>query len=420
MRGNNLLLSPLSFNLFYLYEFKAFILKKIRTGLDVLIADSKLQKTFNGNVALLCHNASIDSNYTHAALKFKEIFGSRFVKLFGPQHGFTTDAQDNMIETQHYIHPYFRIPVYSLYSETRIPTDEMLEGINHLFIDLQDVGCRMYTYIYTLTLLLEKCINKDIEVIVLDRPNPINGIDIEGNILEPEFESFIGRHPIPVRHGMTIGEIALMHQKFWIKEKANLKVIKMTNWKREMFFEDTKLPWLLPSPNLARAESAFTFPSVVLFEGTNLSEGRGTSQPLEIVGHPKIEPFLFYKKHLSHNIVKSKLEGFVLRPMTFLPTFDKNSNKVCGGYQIHITNKQEYKPWRVGQFILRELYHYLEDDFRWKKPPFEYNITQLPIDIINGSNKLRHWVENYDNIDMLDSFENLKDYKLQHNDVKIY
>lgn len=395
-------------------------MKKVRTGLDVLINDRNLIDSFNGNVALLCHNASIDSTFTHAALKFNDLFGSRFVKLFGPQHGFTTDTQDNMIETNHYIHSYFKIPVYSLYSETRIPDDNMLEGIDHLFVDLQDIGSRMYTYIYTLTLLLEKCSKKDIEVIVLDRPNPINGLDIEGNILDLKFKSFIGRHPIPVRHGMTIGEVALMHQKFWAKEKTQLKIIKMLYWERDMYFEDTKLPWLLPSPNLARAESTLTFPAIVLFEGTLLSEGRGTTQPLEIVGHPKIESFSYYKNHLINSIEESKLKGFVLRPMTFTPTFDKKNNEVCGGFQVHITNKKTYKPWRVGQFILRELYHHLGSDFEWRSPPFEYNYTQPPIDIINGTDKLRYWVENNDSVEVLETFENLKDYKLQLNEIKIY
>ena len=395
-------------------------MKKVETGLDILSKDKMLQKKIKGNVALLCHNASINSSFTHAAIKFKEIFGSRFVKLFGPQHGFTTDAQDNMIETNHYIHPYFKIPVYSLYSETRIPTDEMLEGIDHLFVDLQDVGCRMYTYIYTLTLLLEKCINKDIEVVVLDRPNPINGVDIEGNILDPEFESFIGRHPIPVRHGMTIGEVALMHQKYWVKDKINLRVVKMSNWERAMHFEDTKLPWLLPSPNLARVESSFTFPATVLFEGTTLSEGRGTTQPLEIVGHPKLKPFSFYENHLKSIVKKSKLKGFEVRPITFLPTFQKQADKVCGGLQIHVTDRSIYKPWRVGQLLMRELYHYLGDYFEWKKPPYEYNYIHKPIDIINGTDKLRLWVENNENVDILDSFENLNDYKLQLDEIKIY
>jgi len=393
---------------------------KVKTGLDILIKDKSLQNKFKGKVAVLCHNASIDSTYTHVVLKFRKIFGNRFIKIFGPQHGFSTDVQDNMIETDHTIHPYFNIPVYSLYSETRIPTDEMLEDIDHLFVDLQDVGCRMYTYIYTLTLLLEKCIDKNIQIIVLDRPNPLNGIDIEGNILEKAFESFIGLHPIPVRHGMTIGEVALMHQEFWATKKVNLSVIKMQHWKREMFFENTKLPWLLPSPNLARAESTFTFPATVIFEGTLLSEGRGTTQSLEIVGHPKIEPYSFYKTHLSNIVRNSKLKGFVLRPITFLPTFQKQANKVCGGFQIHITDKKTFQPWRVGQLMMRELYHHLGNDFEWKEPPYEYNYTQKPIDIINGTNKLRHWVTNNGSIDKLNSFENLSAYKQQFAEIKIY
>lgn len=395
-------------------------MKKVSLGLDVLVADGNLQRTFRGNVALLAHNASVDSNLIHASFRFKEIFGSRFVKLFGPQHGFSTDAQDNMIETDHYIHPYFNIPVYSLYSETRVPTDKMLEGIDHLFVDLQDIGCRMYTYIYTLTLLLEKCSGNAIEIIVLDRPNPINGVDVEGNILDLKFESFIGRHPIPVRHAMTIGEVGLMHQNYWTKEKANFKVVNMQYWDRHMYFQDTQLPWLLPSPNLGRAESAITFPAIVLFEGTTLSEGRGTTQALEIMGHPKLDPFLFFTDVLVDKIKTSKLEGFALRPITFLPTFHEQKDKVCGGFQLHITDRSKYKPWRVGQFLLREIYQYLGDDFEWLQPPYEYNYTQQPIDIINGTDTLRHWVMQNNPVEMLDTFEDLTAYKLQLEDIKIY
>jgi len=395
-------------------------MKKVKTGIDILVRDIDLQSKFKGKVALLCHNASIDSNFVHSAYKFKEVFGPRFIKIFGPQHGFSTDAQDNMIETDHFVHPHFNIPVYSLYSETRVPTDEMLESIDHFFIDLQDVGCRMYTYIYTLTLLLEKCVDKDIEIIVLDRPNPLNGVTLEGNILDMEFESFIGRHPIPVRHGMTIGEVAQMHQTLWADAKVDLQVIKMQNWKREMFFEDTKLPWLLPSPNLARAESTLTFPGLVLFEGTTLSEGRGTSQPLEIVGHPKIEPFSLYTGHLGKVIKNAKLEGFAIRPMTFLPTFQKHSDKVCGGFQIHVTDKRTFQPWRTGQLLIRELYHHLGEEFEWKEPPYEYDYNQKPIDIINGTDKLRHWVEHNEPLEMLNSLEALEEYKKMVQEIRLY
>lgn len=393
---------------------------KVKTGLETLINDNHLQNKFKGNVALLSHNASIDSNCNHAVLKFKEIFGSRFVKIFGPQHGYSTDVQDNMIESPHFMHPFLNIPVYSLYSETRIPTDEMLAGIHHFFVDLQDIGCRMYTYIYTLTLLLEKCINKDIQIIVLDRPNPINGIDIEGNILDPEFQSFIGRHPIPVRHGMTIGEVAIMHQEYWTSDKIDLEIIKMEGWNRTMYFEDTGLPWALPSPNISRPESTCTFPATVLFEGTCLSEGRGTTQPLEIMGHPKIEPFSFYENKLAKVIQSSELEGFVIRPINFLPTFHKHAHKVCGGFQLHVTDKKTFKPWRVGQLLLRAFYHHLEIEFSWKSPPYEYNSTQMPIDIINGTNKLRFWIEKNESLEKLNTFEILDDYKLQLEKVKIY
>ncbi|MEX0360044.1 MAG: exo-beta-N-acetylmuramidase NamZ domain-containing protein, partial [Allomuricauda sp.] len=365
-------------------------------------------------------NASVDSTYTHATIRFKEMFGPRFIKLFGPQHGFSTDVQDNMVETDHTIHPYFQIPVYSLYSETRIPTDEMLEDIDHIFVDLQDVGCRIYTYIYTLTLLLEKCADKDIQVIVLDRPNPINGEDMEGNLVEADFVSFVGLHPLPIRHALTIGEVGLMHQKLWAKKKAKLEVIQMKRWDRAMYFEDTGLPWFLPSPNIARPESTITFAATVFLEGTHLSEGRGTSQPLEIVGHPKIEPYALYEKRISQSIKASKLEGFKLRPITFLPTFQKHGNTVCGGFQIHVTDRKTFKPWRVGQFVIRELYHVLGEDFKWKQPPYEYNYDQNPIDVINGTDKLRKWVERNDSVAALDAFEALDDYKKSFNAIKLY
>ncbi|WP_422351583.1 exo-beta-N-acetylmuramidase NamZ family protein [Flagellimonas sp.] len=393
---------------------------KVLSGLDVLTQDKSLQQQFKGKVALLCHNASVDSTYTHATIRFKEMFGPRFIKLFGPQHGFSTDVQDNMVETDHTIHPYFQIPVYSLYSETRIPTDEMLEDIDHIFVDLQDVGCRIYTYIYTLTLLLEKCADKDIQVIVLDRPNPINGEDMEGNLVEADFVSFVGLHPLPIRHALTIGEVGLMHQKLWAKKKAKLEVIQMKYWHRAMYFEDTGLPWFLPSPNIARPESTITFPATVFLEGTQLSEGRGTSQPLEIVGHPKIEPYALYEKRISRSIKASKLEGFKLRPITFLPTFQKHGNTVCGGFQIHVTDRKTFKPWRVGQFVIRELYHVLGEDFKWKQPPYEYNYDQNPIDLINGTDKLRKWVERNDSVEALDAFEALDDYKKSFNAIKLY
>jgi uncharacterized protein YbbC (DUF1343 family) len=396
-------------------------MSRVISGLEVLLHSTEEQKKLKGKIGYLCHSASVDFDYTHGLIRLQKLFGDRLIKIFGPQHGFVTDVQDNMVETKHYTHPYFKIPVYSLYSETRIPTDEMLEGIDHLLVDLQDVGTRVYTYIYTLTHILDKCAHKNIEVIVLDRPNPINGIDLEGNILETEYASFVGRHPMPSRHGLTMGEVGLMHQKYWTKDKANYRVIKMQNWKREMYYEDTKLPWVLPSPNLATVEAAVTFGSSVFYEGTNISEGRGTTRSLEILGHPKIEAFSLHEK-LNKVFQKENLTGFVLRPLVFLPTFQKHAGIPCGGFQIHVTDRASFKPWRVGQVIMRELYHHLGSEFKWKQPPYEYEYEKLPIDIINGTTKIRKWMEKNQNIDQLTKIEqiNFEDYKKKFLETIIY
>ncbi len=377
--------------------------KKVLTGLAVLKADKNLLQEFKGNVAYLCHSASVDENYRLGIFAFQEMFKERFTKIFSPQHGLVSDVQDNMVESNHYDHPFFKLPVYSLYSETRKPTDEMLAGIDHIFVDLQDVGTRIYTYIYTMTLLMEACVEKGIEVIILDRPNPINGVDIEGNVLDLNFKSFVGLHELPVRHGLTIAEVALMAKRFWGID-ANLRIVKMEGWEREMNYEETNLPWVLPSPNLATVEAAFPFVGTVIFEGTNISEGRGTTRSLEIVGHPGIEPFSFHEK-LKTIFKAAKLEGFVLRPIIFQPTFQKHQGKSCGGYQIHVTDRKKFKPWRVSQLLCRELYHALGTDFKWKQPPYEYVHDQMPIDVINGTDKIRRWVESNGDYEALEGFE---------------
>ena len=389
------------------------------TGLDRIVADSRLQKQFPGKVALLGHNASLDQQGQHAALRFRQIFGDRLIKLFGPQHGFATADQDNMIETDHFIHPFFRIPVYSLYSETRVPTDAMLEGIDHLFVDLQDIGSRMYTYLYTLTLLLEKCAGMAIEVIVLDRPNPINGLSVEGLVLDPEYNSFIGRHPLPARHGLTIGELATLHQNHWAPVPARLRIVPMQGWGRAMYFEDTGLPWALPSPNIARPETALVFPGTVHFEGTRLSEGRGTTQAFEVFGHPRFEPFQ-HAEHLQQVIQISGLGGVSIRPVSFLPTFDKHTSLLCGGYQVHVTNRATFCPWRTGLILLREMYYLLEDDFQWLEPPYEYVYDRMPIDILSGTDQIRYWVENRDGLDVLNDLEDLDEFLALRKEVLLY
>lgn len=363
------------------------------TGLERLIKEKALQESVKGNIGYLCHSASIDANFNTGAALLQKLFGSRLKKLFGPQHGFVTDVQDNMVETTHYVHPYFKIPVYSLYSETRTPTDEMLEGLDTIIIDLQDVGTRVYTYISTLSLIMEKCQGKDIKILVLERPNPVGGEMIEGPVLKPDFKSFVGRYPIPQRHSLTMGEVALYGRKI-LKTDCHLEIIKMHNWKRSMYWQDTGLPWVLPSPNLPTAIGALTFAGTVLFEGTNISEGRGTTRPLEVAGFPGIESFSFCEKVLKRLNDEGLKEGFNLRPVIFLPTFQKHMGKNCGGVHIHPTEKSKFRSWSVSQMICREFKRELGLEFQFHDKPYEYEFHKLAIDLINGTDEVRHWVDN--------------------------
>jgi uncharacterized protein YbbC (DUF1343 family) len=373
---------------------------KVSTGID-LLQDQSQYNLFKGNIGVLCHSASVDKNLNHTLEVMLKIFGERVKKVYGPQHGFVTDVQDNMVESDHFTHPYFKLPIYSLYSETRVPTDEMLAGIDHLFVDMQDVGTRIYTYIYTMTHLLEKCANLDIEVIILDRPNPIGGTHTEGNILNTKFASFVGRHELPVRHGLTMGEVALMHQEYFFDKKCNLKIIKMDGWKRDMYFEDTGLPWVLPSPNLPTVEGCFPFVGTVLFEGTNISEGRGTTRSLEIIGHPNIEPWTF-KHKLDEVFSKTELTGFYLRPLNYQPTFQKHAGVSCGGYQIHVLDREKFQPWKTCQLLLQALVQELGDNFHYKKDPYEYGEGMNPMDMINGDDRYRAFYEqNHDYNELL-------------------
>ncbi|MFA6238528.1 MAG: DUF1343 domain-containing protein [Bacteriovorax sp.] len=377
---------------------------KTITGLERLLAEKSLQDSIKGNIAYLCHSASIDSQFNAGVILLQKLFGSRLIKLFGPQHGFVTDVQDNMMESGHYVHPYFKIPVYSLYSETRTPTDEMLQGIDTLLVDLQDVGTRVYTYISTLSLIMEKCQKRDIKIIVLDRPNPVGGVMIEGTILRPDFKSFVGRYPIPQRHSLTMGEVGLYGKKI-LKTDCNLEVISMKNWKRAMYWTETGLPWVLPSPNLPTPEGAITFAGTVLFEGTNISEGRGTTRPLEIAGFPEIESFSFCEKVLKKFQEEGLSAGFNLRPIIFLPTFQKHMGKNCGGVHIHPTVNSQFKSWSVSQMLCREFKRELGNEFKFHDKPYEYEFHKLAIDLINGTDEIRHWVDQLGSLKELQKIE---------------
>lgn len=405
------------------YHFAPFIrlpMSKVLSGLDNFNSQTDLHQKLKGNIGYLCHSASVDQDFQHGIISMVRIFGKRLTKLFSPQHGLVSDVQDNMVETGHSIHPYFQLPIYSLYSETRKPTPEMLQDLDHVIIDLQDVGTRIYTYIYTATLMMEACAEAGVQVVVLDRANPIGGLTIEGNMLDPNFSSFVGRHPLPVRHGLTIGEVAIMAKKYWGAD-CDLQVVPMIGWERWMSYEDTNLPWVLPSPNLPTIESAYTFVGTVLFEGTNISEGRGTTRSLEIVGHPDIDPYQVLEE-LQPTLAEGELEGFVLRPISFLPTFQKHQGIPCGGYQIHVIDRSKFRPWALCQVLCKVLYHHLGDKFAWKQPPYEYEYEKMPVDLINGTDQLRHWVESNGSFEDLISIENSgrADYILQRESNLLY
>jgi uncharacterized protein YbbC (DUF1343 family) len=352
-------------------------------GSDILLDRGLLQ---GRTIGLVCNPASIDARFVHVIDRALAA-GVRLGALFGPQHGFRSDVQENMIESPHGTDTVRQIPVYSLYSETREPTAAMLDGLDALVIDLQDVGTRIYTYIYTMANCLRAATRQGLPVVVCDRPNPIGGLDVEGPVLAPGFESFVGQFPIPMRHGMTIGELArLFNESFGIG--AKLEVVAMQGWSRSSYFEATALPWVLPSPNLPTLESAVVYPGTVLVEGTNLSEGRGTTKPFELVGAPGVDPERF-----SAALNRRGLPGVHFRPALFEPTFHKHAQTPCGGCQIHVTDRQAFRPVLTGLTVIEALAHEPSAGFAWRDPPYEYEYSRPPIDILAGSDALRQAID---------------------------
>jgi uncharacterized protein YbbC (DUF1343 family) len=292
-----------------------------------------------------------------------------------------------MIETGHSRDAARRVPVYSLYSETREPTAEMLDGLDVLVIDLQDVGTRIYTYIYTMAYCLTAARRQRLKVIVCDRPNPIGGVQIEGPMLSPGFESFVGLYPIPMRHGMTIGELArLFNDHFGLS--ADLEVVAMEGWRREMYLDDAAAPWVMPSPNMPTLDSAIVYPGTVLFEGTNVSEGRGTTRPFELIGAPWVAAERF-----ADALNARGLAGAFFRPVVFEPTFHKHAKTSCGGCQIHVTDRRAFEPVLAGVLLTEAFRAASPEQFSWRQPPYEYEHERLPFDILAGSSLLREQIE---------------------------
>ncbi len=356
----------------------------VQLGSERLLASSALD---GKRVGVVCNPASVDHGLGHIADRLAAHPRAHLSAIFGPQHGFRSDVQENMIETAHGRDDRRGVPVYSLYSEAREPSAEMLREVEVLVIDLQDVGTRIYTYIYTMANCLIAARKHGVKVIVCDRPNPIGGIAVEGPMLVAGFESFVGLYPIPMRHGMTIGELArLFNEHFGIG--ADLSVIALAEWRRDMYHDTAQGPWVMPSPNIPTLDTAIVYPGTVLLEGTSVSEGRGTTRPFELVGAPGVTAERF-----ADELNRRRLPGAFFRPAVFEPTFHKHARQSCGGCQIHVLDREAFRPVLTGVALVTAFRAANPDGFRWREPPYQYELQKLPFDILAGSPTLREQIE---------------------------
>lgn len=380
----------------------------MKLGLENLLSDPRNLDLLKGKrVALLGHPASVDQKLRHSLDLLAQHSGINLTCAFGPQHGMRGEKQDNMIETEDYLDPVHKIPVFSLYGEVRRPTDKMMSNFDVLLVDLQDIGTRIYTYVTTLRYLLEACAAHQKQLWVLDRPNPV-GRPIEGTYLRPGWESFVGAGPLVMRHGLTMGELAQ-----WFKKSLNLdvalKVISMSGYKPEegpgYGWPMGTLTWVNPSPNAPNVNMARAFPGTVLLEGATISEGRGTTRPLEVMGAPDLdhEQVLAIMHKMNDNFVaasrnKSWLAGATLRHCYFQPTFHKHSGLLCNGIQIHaeapLYAHAEFRPYRLMALYFKSVRHLKPDYPIWRTFHYEYEKDRLAIDLLTGGTQFREWVDN--------------------------
>jgi uncharacterized protein YbbC (DUF1343 family) len=371
--------------------------KETLTGLDLV--DKRWPGDLKGaRVGLVVHPASVNSRLEHAITVCMRSRKFKLAVLFGPQHGILGQTQDNMVEWEGFRDPATDLPVYSLYGKTRKPGPKMLKDIDALVIDLQDVGSRYYTFIWTMDLCMQACHEAGKTIVVLDRPNPLAGHITEGPVLDPGFASFVGLRPLPVRHGMTMGEIGTyLRDTFY--PRLDYRIIPMQGWKRKMWFDQSRLPWVMPSPNMPTIDTALVYPGMCLLEATNISEGRGTTRPFELFGAPFIHP-----ETLVNVLKEFRLPGVLFRPLSFQPTFQKHAGKICGGAQIHVTDRKRFKPFKTGVAILKAVHDTYPRDFQWNQPPYEYEEVKLPIDILAGTDRLRKDIESLKNLDRMEKW----------------
>jgi len=337
-------------------------------------------------LGLVCNPSSITSRLEHASVALMQRRGVTLAALFGPEHGISADAQD-LVEVGHSHDRATGLPVHSLYGETRVPTPAMLRGLDALVFDLQDVGSRYYTFIYTMLHVMEACAREGKRVVVLDRPNPLGGESVDGNRLDAGYLSFVGMHPLVVRHGMTNGELALLF-RHELSLGVDLQVVRMKGWRRRMHFEDTGLPWVLPSPNMPTVDTAFVYPGGCLIEGTNLSEGRGTTRPFELVGAPWLDA-----QALASAMRAERLPGAGFRAAAFTPTFQKHAGQLCHGVQVHVTDRGRFPAFLAYLLLIHHARRQDPARFAWREPPYEYERVKLPFDILCGTDAVRKAIE---------------------------
>ncbi len=358
---------------------------RVRTGLEILLQDhTRLLK--GKRIGLIVHQASVDGALQHAIDLFQSLPGARLASLFAPEHGLWGPAQDHA-RIRSGKDPRTGLMVWSLYGKRRAPAPEMLTALDLVLLDLQDVGARYYTFVWTMALSLAACSRAGIPLIVLDRPNPLGGTLVEGNVLDPRFASFVGLYPIPAVHGMTMGELAcFFNERFGLR--SQLEVVPMRGWRREMTWEETGLPWVAPSPNMPTPDTARVYPGACLLEGTNLSEGRGTTRPFEYVGAPFLDPH-----GLAEALNRQGHSGVHFRPCYFQPTFHKYKDQVCGGVQWHVLAPDRFKPYLTGLAVVATARKLAPTRFAWRKPPYEFERGKLPVDLLCGTDSIRRAIE---------------------------
>jgi len=355
------------------------------TGLEKLVGEA-FDRIRGKRVGLIANSTTVDRSLRHAIDLLHEKEGVELAVLFGPEHGLRATAQD-LIEVGDGSDPITGLPVRSLYGSTRVPTEQMLEGLDAVVFDIQDVGSRYYTYIWTMAHAMEACARDDVELIVLDRPNPLGGVHVEGNLIEGSHFSFVGLYPLPNRHGMTAAEVAgYVNDEFGLG--CRLTIVEMEGWERSQWFDETGLPWVLPSPNMPTLDTATVYPGACLIEGTNLSEGRGTTRPFEIMGAPWIDAEAF-----ARELRQEDLPGVIFRPLVFEPTFHKFEGRPCGGIQQHVIDREVYRPLRTGYALVAAARRLWPEEFGWRPPPYEYELERPAIDILAGNSRIRGQLE---------------------------